>query len=65
MLEYTVTPDQVRISNENGEWFLDGFNTKTKEYTQMCWSYDNLKGAMENVADFVAATELVGVIWGE
>lgn len=65
MLEYTVTPNQIRITNENGEWFLDGFNTNAKEYTEMCWSYDNLKEATESVANFVTATELVGVVWGE
>lgn len=51
--DYSHTPTVFRLFEENGEWFIDGFDTRTNKYTDAVWSYDTRTEALENVAEFI------------
>lgn len=50
---YTHTPKVVRLFEEHGEWFIDGFDPITEGYTDPCWSYDSRAEALKNIGEFV------------
>ncbi len=64
MSEYTNTPDQIRITFDQGEWFLDGANAED-QHTENCWSYPTLEEAVSDVSEFVRHTAMNGIVWPE
>lgn len=51
--DYTTEPKVIRISEEYGNWSIDGFDPDTGKFTEDVWDYGSQDIAISNISVFI------------